>query len=64
MIFGTYNFSTVNREPFSDPLGRWRVGGGIKIAPETSTSGCKAMEVKRALTLNRLICSVNHEQRK
>ena len=60
IIYGTYNFSTVSGEPFPDPRGRWRIGGGINvpIALETTTTDYKAMKIKRALTLNRLICSV------
>ena len=54
------NLSTVSGEPFPDPRGRLRIGGGINvpIALETSTTEYKAMEIKRALTLNGLICSV------
>ena len=53
-------FSTVSGETFPDPRGRWRIGGGINvpIALETSSTEYKAMEIKRALTLNGLICSV------
>ena len=43
--------SKVTGEPFNDPGGRWRVGGGINVPVEVTfkTSRIRAKEIERAL---------------
>ena len=43
--------SEVKGEPFNDPCGRWKLGGGINVPVRLTivTKGLKAVELKRAL---------------
>ena len=48
--YETY-YSKVAGEPFPDPKGRWRMGGGINVPVEFTrrTSRTRATEIKHAL---------------
>ena len=51
-IIKPFLFSTVTGQPFDDPKGRWRVGGGIDVPLDVKFKAHKtqATEIKRILS--------------
>lgn len=61
----TYFNSTVTGQPFDDPRGRWRVGGGVNVSLKVNqTNKTQATEIKSILPEKGIQTALKNDDKK